>query len=165
MKKGIKFLAISIVMFSFASATFAQITATATATAVIQAPLTITNTSALSFGTLAASTAGTVTISTAGARSVTGGVTELGGTISAAAFTVTGIVDAVYTIGLPASVVLTGAGDPMTVDNIVSSPATTGTLTAGTSALTVGGILNVNAAQAAGTYQNTTDLVVTVNYQ
>jgi len=165
MKKSIKFLAISIVMLSFASATFAQITATATATAVIQAPLTITNTAALSFGTLAASTAGTAIVTPAGGISATAGVTLTGGTVTAATFTVTGIVDAVYTIGLPASVTLTGPGNPMVVDNIVSSPATTGTLAGGTSALTVGGTLNVGLAQAAGTYQNTTDLTVTVNYQ
>jgi hypothetical protein len=46
-----------------------------------------------------------------------------------------------------------------------SSGGATGTLSAGgTNTLTVGGQLTVAANQVAGIYTNTTDLVVTVNY-
>jgi spore coat protein U-like protein len=50
----------------------------------------------------------------------------------------------------------------MTVDNFSSTPNGTGTLTAGTQNITVGGTLNVGAAQASGSYTGT--FSVTVNY-
>ena len=52
----------------------------------------------------------------------------------------------------------------MTVNAFVSNPSGTGALTAGSQTLQVGGTLIVGAAQAAGTYTNTTDMTVTVNY-
>ena len=53
----------------------------------------------------------------------------------------------------------------MTVDNFVSNPSGTGLLSAsGSQTVNVGATLNVAANQVAGTYENTTDLKVTVNY-
>ncbi len=56
----------------------------------------------------------------------------------------------------------------MTVTAFTSDPSGTGTLTGGTQTLTVGGTLNVNAGQAAGTYSTAssggTPLTITVNY-
>jgi len=52
----------------------------------------------------------------------------------------------------------------MTVNSFISNPSATGTLSSGSQTLQVGGTLNVAAAQAAGTYTNTTDMTVTVNY-
>ncbi len=166
MKKMIKFFAITIVMFSFAAGAFAQVTATADATATIMTPITITKDVDLNFGNLAVNTtAGTLILATDNSRSVTGGVTLMpGGTITAASFTVTGVPAAVYSISLPASIVITDGTNNMTVNAIISSPTPTGTLTGGTSTLLVGATLNVLASQPAGIYTNTTDLDVTVNY-
>jgi hypothetical protein len=53
----------------------------------------------------------------------------------------------------------------MTINAFTSTPSTTGTLSSGgTQDLKVGGTLNVTAAQAAGTYTNSTGVPVTVNY-
>lgn len=170
MKKGIKFLALAIVMFSFASATFAQVSDVATATAVIQAPLTITNTTDLSFGTMASTAGDLVTVTPSGAISVAGtGVTLLGGTVTAAAFNVSGIIGETYAIEVPTTdiVLSDGAGHTMTITaaSIVTSPTPTGLLdAAGAQTITLGATLTVGAAQVAGTYTNTTDLEVSINY-
>jgi hypothetical protein len=53
----------------------------------------------------------------------------------------------------------------MVVNTFTSTPATTGALsTSGTQDLKVGATLNVTAAQASGTYTNSTAVPVTVNY-
>jgi hypothetical protein len=65
---------------------------------------------------------------------------------------------------LPSSITLTSGTDNLTVDNFVSTPATTGTLTSGAATVNVGATLNVPANAPAGTYTNSTDLTVTVNY-
>jgi len=66
---------------------------------------------------------------------------------------------------LPTTVNITSGSNTMTVNTFTSSPATTGTLSSGgTQDLKVGATLNVSAAQAAGTYTNSTAVPVTVNY-
>ena len=171
MKQLTKFLFLPIVMFAFSVTTFAQVPATATATAVIIAPIAILKTTDMNFGNLAVSptVAGTVVLPAALApvRTITGGVTLMpGGSITAAAFTVTGLADATYSITLPASASLTGPGAPMTADVFVSSPtvAAGGLLTGGTQTLYVGATLNVAAAQTAGSYTTPAVFTVTVNY-
>jgi len=171
MKKMNKFFALSIVMVSFAASTFAQVSATATASATIVAPIAITKTFDMNFGNLAVSptVAGTVVLPAAAApvRTVTAGVTLMpGGTVTAAAFTVTGLANATYSITLPASASLTGPGAPMTADTFVSTPtvAAGGVLTLGTQTLYVGATLNVAAAQVAGAYTTPAAFTVTVNY-
>ena len=53
----------------------------------------------------------------------------------------------------------------MTVGSFTSNPSSTGTLSSGgTQTLKVGATLAVSAAQAAGTYTNSTGVPVTVNY-
>jgi hypothetical protein len=53
----------------------------------------------------------------------------------------------------------------MTVNAFTSSPSATGTLSGtGSQTLTVGATLNVAAGQAAGSYTNSTGVLVTVNY-
>jgi hypothetical protein len=169
MKLMSKFLAISIVLLAFSAATFAQVTATATANATIIVPITITKTADLNFGNLyvSATVAGTAVITPAGARSATGGVGMApGGTVGAASFTVQGITDAVYTITIPsADHTINSGANTMTVNVFQSNPTPTGTLTLGTSTLTVGATLNVNAAQVGGIYASATPFDVTVNYQ
>ncbi len=162
MKKMIRFFAVSLVMLSFATATFAQVSATANATATIQAPLTIAKTVDMNFGTMASTSGGTVVLASDNSVTPSAGVTHLGGTTTAASFTVTGISGATYSLLIPASITLTSGGNTMTVNPITNT--STGTLTGGTETILVGGTLNVSAGQAAGVYTNTADLTLTVNY-
>jgi len=166
--KKLAFLFIAIAGFAVTSN--AQVSATASSTATIITPIAIAKTADLNFGNLAVSptVAGTVVITPAGSRSITGGVTlpAVTGTVSAASFTVTGLGTSTFSITLPGSAItLTDAGsDTMSLGTFTSSPSSTGTLLAGSLAVTVGGTLTVAAAQAAGTYTNAAGLKVTVNY-
>jgi hypothetical protein len=168
MKQLMKTLALAAVALLFAANSFGQASATANATATIVAPIAIANTSALAFGNVAVSATnlGTVTVATDGSRSALLGVTlpVVAGTVSAAAFTVTGEGTSTYAITLPvAAVTLTGSGGgTMTVDTFTSNPSGTGTLAAGTQNIAVGGTLHVGAAQTPGNY--TGSFTVTVNY-
>ncbi|MHB1047194.1 MAG: DUF4402 domain-containing protein [Thermoanaerobaculia bacterium] len=140
--------------------------ASATATATIITPITLTNTTALQFGNVVASTtAGTIVVSAAGARSWTGGATGISGlTVSAAAFTVGGGADRTFTISLPASTTITSGTNNMTVDTFTSSLGASSTLDGtGAAALAVGGTLNVGASQAAGSYTGTFSVTVAYN--
>jgi hypothetical protein len=146
----------------------AQVSATATSSANIIGPISITKNIDLSFGNVAVSPTlgGTVVLAPAGTRTQTGGVTlpVITGSVTAAKFTVSGQSGTTYAITLPASVVLANGGNSMTVDAFTSTPTATGTLTSGTEEIFVGGTLHVAAAQVSGLYTNTSDLVVTVNY-
>ena len=167
--KKLSILLSLVAIFSIASFTAkAQVKATAEASANIVGPISITKSVDLSFGNVAVSPtlAGTVVLGPASTRTKTGGVTlpVLAGTVTAAKFTVAGEAGTTYSITLPAAFTITGAGTPMTIDNFVSTPSATGSLASGTEDIFVGGTLNVAAGQVSGLYTNTTDLVVTVNY-
>jgi hypothetical protein len=169
-----KFFAFGILMLAFTASTFAQVSATASASATIITPIAINKTADMNFGNVASSTlAGTVVLTPAGARSTTGGVTlpTTAGTVTAAAFTVTGQADFTYSITLPAgATTITSGGNSMTVNVWASATNPVGAvLTGGTSTLTVGATLNVGASQAAGAYSSSNaggsgDFTVTVNY-
>ncbi|MEQ9556453.1 MAG: DUF4402 domain-containing protein [Rhodospirillales bacterium] len=134
---------------------------TAGASVEIAAPVSLVQNVALAFGNVGPSgTAGTVTVSDAGVKGVTGGASNLGGSHAAGAFTVTGATGATYSITIPGTVSLTGAGSPMTVT--LTEPAG-GTLTGGTDTFNVGGTLAVGANQAAGSYSGS--YTISVNYQ
>lgn len=150
----------------FATAAHAQASATASTTASVEIadPITITKDSDLSFGTVVPSAAaGTVVVSTAGTRSVTGGVTELGGTISAAEYTVAGYGNSAFSITLPATVSLTGTGDPMTAGTFNHDLGGSPALSSGSASFAVGATLNVGANQAPGAYSGTFDVTVAYN--
>ena len=171
MKQISKFFAFAIVMIAFSAGAIAQVSATATASATIITPIAIVNAGNMNFGNIAVSAVpGTVVLPAAIApvRTVTGGCTLPAtiGTVSAAAFTVTGQAGFTYAITLPASASLTGPGAPMTADTFVSSPtvAAGGLLTGGTQTLYVGATLNVGGAQVAGLYTTAVAFTVTVNY-
>lgn len=169
MKNFGKTLILLAVMVSFSAVAFAQVSATANASATIITPIAITTTADMNFGNVAASAApGTVVLTPAGARSVTGGVTlpAITGSVSAAAFTVTGEDGFAYAITLPAAALtISSGGNTMTVGTWTSNPDGTGTLTGGTSNLTIGATLNVGANQASGTYGEPAEtFTVTVNY-
>lgn len=167
MKQMKKALAVTIVMLAFSAATFAQVSATATASATIVAPITITKTVDMNFGNVAVNnTAGTVVLTPAGVRSATGGCTlpATTGTVAAASFTVGGTAGYTYSITLPATNTISDGTNSMTVNTFTSNPTPTGTLTGGTSTLTVGATLNVAGSQPAGVYTSTAPFTVTVNY-
>jgi hypothetical protein len=150
---------------------FGQATATAASSATIITPISIVKNVNMSFGNVAvsASLAGTVVLAPAGSRTTggAGGVTlpSTTGTVAGADFTVSGQASYTYAITLPTTVTITSGSNTMTVNAFTSAPATTGALsTGGTQDLKVGATLVVTAAQAAGTYTNSTAVPVTVNY-
>jgi len=166
MKKfGILFIA----LIGFVVSANAQDSDFATSAATIITPISITKTANLNFGNVAVgATAGTAVLTTSGTVSGTAGVTipTAGGSPTAAAFTINGETTNSFSIAFTnSSITLTKAGGgTMTVDNFVSSLGATSALVGGTKPLTVGATLNVAANQAAGLYENATDLIVVVNY-
>ena len=169
MKTTTKFFALTIAFFALTISTFAQVSATANTSATVITPIAISKTVDMNFGSIAVSptVAGTVALSTSGSRVKSGGVTlpAVTGTVTAAAFTVSGLGTSTYAISLPTTITLNGPSSAtMTVNSFISNPSGTGTLSSGSQTLQVGGTLNVSAAQAAGTYTNTTDMTITVNY-
>ena len=153
----------------FATAAFAQTSATATASASarVLTPITITKLTDLNFGSLVAGpTAGTVVVDPASARTATGGVSLVNSTYTAAQFNVTGEPSTAYTITLPGAIAITHTTNnalTMTVNTFTSNPSGTGTLSAlGAQQLNVGATLNVAANQGSGLY--TGNFNVTVAY-
>lgn len=155
---------------SIASA--ADATANANINATVVAPIAITKTADLNFGSFAADdlTAGTVAVSTAGNRTFDGGTSAVSsgaGTVTAASFSVTGEGTSTFSIVLPTTVTLAHASlanTTMSVGTFASNPSGTGTLTAGAATVTVGATLSVAAGQAVGVYANASGLPVTVAY-
>ncbi|MDX9862163.1 MAG: DUF4402 domain-containing protein [Rhodospirillales bacterium] len=150
-----------------ATAAQAQTSASATtgASVTIAAPIAVTKTADLSFGMVVPSaTAGTVVVSAAGVRSVSGGVSEFGGTVTAAAYSVTGYASNAYAIALPTTATLTGPGSTtMTAGTFTHSAGSSPALdSSGNGTFSVGATLSVGANQAAGAYSGTFD--VSVNY-
>ncbi|MFZ2339063.1 MAG: DUF4402 domain-containing protein [Bacteroidales bacterium] len=169
MKKFKKLISFAVIFAGISTAAFAQTaTATSNAAAVIIAPLSITNTAGLHFGTIMRSaTAGTVTITTDGTRSSLGGVTlsALAPLHSAATFDLEGESGNEVLITLPVSTTITNGTQTMTVDNFVSDPddANPVTLTGAATVLRVGATLNVDADQPSGTYNGTFNVRVDYN--
>jgi hypothetical protein len=168
--KKIKSL-IMMIMIAATTGAMAQESATASSSATIVAPIGIEKSADMNFGNVATNDAGgTVVLTTGGATSKTGGVTLPAntGTVTAAAFDVTGESDYTYTITLPSTAITlqddAGTPNEMTVGTFVSDPLTTGALVSGAQTVNVGAILTVDGSQEPGVYTNTTDLTVTVNY-
>ena len=129
-------------------------TADASAGAKIVAPLQVSKSTDLYFGTIAPSlaSADTVLVGADGSRSCGPQLTCLTADHTAASFQVTGEMDASYTITLPGTIQLANpAGDTMDVYDFAGSKAS-GLLAGGTDSFSVGGTLGVNAAQPAGGY-------------
>ena len=142
-----------------------------TATALVIEPLTITEDTAMNFGTVAGGeNADTIVLGTDGSRTVTGTDAQIiaAGPGNAGQFTVTGEPGQAYSITFSASATMeNAAGDSMTVDTFTNnnpSPIDGG----GSDTLLVGGRLNVGANQPAGAYSTATGggspYTVTVNY-
>jgi len=144
-------------------------TQTANSQATIVTPLSLVNTDALRFGAVIPSAAiGTVTVDPfTEARTVTGGVTAYGGTVTAAKFSGLSTTLSHLKIDVPngaITITRVGGGATMLVDNFAINGNKNDWVT-GTSVFTfnVGGRLNVAANQMAGTYTGT--FTVTVNYR
>ncbi len=169
--KKIKSLFMIIIMNAVITGAVAQETATASSSATIVAPIGIAQSVDMNFGNVATnSIGGTVVLTTGGSTSITGGLTLPAntGTITAAAFEVTGEANYTYTISLTMGAIIlqddAGTQNQMTVDNFVSNPDATGALTSGVQTINMGATLNVADGQAAGVYRNSGGLTVTVNY-
>lgn len=170
MKKLIALFA-GMFLITLSANVFAQNTDTdqSTSAARIIAPITITNTRGLDFGTIASTADGGIVTATAQETTeVTFSNDEMAvttlGTPTSATFTITGEEDALFSIVADNQTVLSGAGDDMTIDTFTSSLGFEDvTLTGGSVTLYVGANLNVNASQAAGEYTGTFDVTVTYN--
>lgn len=149
--------------------------ATASASGTVVAPIAISSTANLVFGTFAPGAGGTVTVSTSGVRQASGPILMTAATPSAARFNISGEPGTSYSITHSGTAVLTnsiGAGaETMTLTkfsdlsgaNATSGSALAGTLDgAGNQSLYVGGTLAVGAAQVPGVYIGT--VVATVEY-
>jgi hypothetical protein len=143
----------------FLSAQTASAVTTNASVNIVTSP-SITKTADLDFGDVIPSSGGTVTIDTLGARSVSGSSVLGTAPGNAAQFTLNGGVGASYTVTISPSAILTGPGDDMYISSF--SHNASGFLTTGTETFSVGGSLDVNPSQAAGTYTGTFD--VDVNY-
>ena len=143
-------------------------TVTLPITLTLWRPLAVSQVKALNFGGVEVRGGNSVVMVAPqnDARSVTSGTSGVnlitGKPGAAGEFTITGNPNTAVTITLPASTTLTGPGAAMTVNNFTRYPlANASTLNAsGTMTLKVGASLNVNAAQAAGTYNGTYTLTV-----
>ncbi len=177
MKKLIIFFAAIVMIVGFSTKVMAQATENTAAGATIITPISITETAAFNFGTMAvlAATPGTCVLSTQGVRSQTGGVnlSVQAPTAANAAYDVTGAVSTTYAITLPGSITVTetlGGIETMSIGTLLARPASagadqlTGTLDgSGDDSFTVGGTLTVAAAQLVGTYTGTFDVTVAYN--
>jgi spore coat protein U-like protein len=139
-------------------------------------PLSFIQVENLDFGSIISGTsAGTVTLSPTNVRSATGGVVLKGAGFQTARFAGMGSQNQRVRIRItPNSILLTGPGPSMTVDNFTINPGTT-LLQTGNSPnyriqpangifwFTVGGRLNVGANQPSGSYFGT--FTATLDYQ
>lgn len=178
MKKSIITAAIMI-LAAITTTAFAQTNTSATenttAGAKIVVPMSLTETSALHFGTLVYTDAGTCVLpSNSTTRSVTGGVllSSVDPQPTNAAYNVTGTLNTNYGLSLPASITVTrvGGSEEMIISDLkarfngAGADATTSVLDAsGEDSFTIGGTLTVEEGQAGGVYAGTFDVTVDYN--
>ena len=170
--KRTKIFGAAVAMLFCAANANAQATATANASATIVSPISISKTTDLSFGNISVdATGGTVILepSLAATRSIggAGGVTfpSNTGTVTAAAFTVSGQADFTFATNvINSSIILSNGTEDMLVENF-SISAGAGTLSpAGTQNIYIGADLLVNPSQASGIYTSAAPFTVLVNY-
>ena len=149
---------------------FAANTAPATATVNIVSPLTLTNNTALNFGTVVANSgafAGEVVhVDMTGARTCPATLTCSGATVTAAGFTISGTKGQTVVLTMPASVTLNGSvSGTLNVDLSTDEPTTNPVLdaTTGLATFAIGGKLTIPVGTVDGVYSNTFN--VTANYQ
>ncbi|MEQ8664156.1 MAG: DUF4402 domain-containing protein [Rhodospirillales bacterium] len=139
--------------------------ATGNASATIATPISVSENTSLSFGTvLAGASQSTIVVSTAGGRTLgSGDATLFGGTPAAAVFDVTGEGSASYSVSFTAGTLTRdGGSETMTVDTFTNDSG--GSIGGGGSdSFNVGATLTVAANQVAGSYTGT--YTVSVDYQ
>lgn len=147
------------------SAAASAASTTANASANVITPIGISEGNGMDFGDVSVGTAGgTVVLDTTGGRSVTGDAEAVtGGTQAAGVYNVTGLGTKTYSISFPGSVIISAAGNNMTVNTFTHDAGATPALTGGTDSFNVGATLNINPSQPPGAYSGTYPL--TVNYQ
>jgi uncharacterized protein DUF4402 len=162
-------LSVAVLLLSAAAADAAPVPARTDASgkATILSSLSVLKKADLDFGVLVAGGAGTAVINPAnGALTLTGPLTSIGATAHAATFITTGSRNSVVLIRVPtAAVTLTRVGgtETMTVSNWTLDGSNKRKVPlSDTFDFSVGGTLNVGAAQAEGTYAGT--FQVTVQY-
>lgn len=140
---------------------------TTTAGANIVAPLTLTETSDMHFGTLSVNNSpGAVVLTPGNVRTSTGGVSLSSATPThrVAAYGVTGQGTLSYVITLPTSVTIQQGPNSMVVNNFTTNKAgNIGTLSAGVDSFNLGATLQVSASQATGEYSGTFNVIVSYN--
>jgi len=116
----------------------------------------ITTSANLAFGAFAAIDLGLINVDTLGNRTFSGSIVLMGGTVSAAAFSISGCANSAYSIVLPPTTTLTSGTASMTISTFQTNPTGSGVLDAnGAGSITLGGTLNVNALQTVGAYSGT----------
>jgi hypothetical protein len=139
--------------------------AVATVNVTVARFLSITNTSALEFGTVSASaTAGSVVVDANGMRFTSGGIRiNPSGLFTPAKFIIEGKPDASFSISLPSTVELRdGSGNTIHVDKFEASNQTGNLDSNGALEVKVGGKINLDANQKSGDYSGV--MIVELNY-
>jgi len=153
-----KLVILFFVLAGFGVSSFAQnsVTTSVTSSAKIIAPLTVTKTNNLAFGSIVpGALASTVVISTDAAPTRTpSGTTTAIGTFTNVKFDVTGEASTTYSITYPSTVDLTGTGPAMTATLSCSAAATGNAITVGTFYIGASLAVGTAAAQTAGSYAN-----------
>ena len=161
MKNFFKLVLTISAILSFSSSAYAI---SATANARVVTPITVTQTTALQFGSFTSSgVLGTITqagVVTGGVTAVTGGATRAAGVFAVAGETTAASTP--YTFTFPTTASLANGANTMTATLSLASGTATRTLTNGAETVTVNGSLAVAANQAAGAYTGT--YIVTVAY-
>ena len=135
------------------------------ATGIGDADATVTSVTVkrdLQFGNAAgdADLAGTVVVSPAGGKSVTGGVSDMGGQHRPGEVDLKGDNNGTYACTLPGSIQVTSGGNSATVDTFVTDVPLTGFLdNKGKAKIKIGATLHFAAGQAAGNYSGIFDLI------
>ncbi|MDH5710367.1 MAG: DUF4402 domain-containing protein [Gammaproteobacteria bacterium] len=147
----------------------ANLSVASTATATSLAPMGISETIAMDFGTVAgSSTASTVILDTLGGRTVTAGAQIMAaGPGTAGNFQITGEPNLTYTLLITGPAVLMNAGGQQITVTTFTNNSTGAVPATGIELFQVGATLHLGPLQAAGTYSTTlggTPYTVTVNY-
>jgi hypothetical protein len=123
----------------------------------------VTNVAAFQFGSLSSGDlSGTVALNaSSGAKTVSGGVVDMGGTHTSASFEITGDKGVAVTLTLPAAITVNGPTGTMTIDALThdcADPCLIPNSGGGKLTVNIGGTLHVGSGQPSGSYTGNFDL-------
>ena len=166
-------IAAALAVSTMASPAFAQSNSSVTTngTTTIVQPVTISQSSALAFGTLIRPSTGSGTVSLGTGSdtvSTSGGVVALRGTTTRARYTVSGEGGEVVSVSMPASFNLSRSGAPDLAVTLTRSPSGNLTLSnalgaTGTAALDIGGSFTISSTTPTGDYAGSFTVTVAYN--